>query len=315
MKNKMKIGLVCKGPDYIHQQKWAKILSKFSEVKFIYPKNPPKNIILKLFYYLFFIREVREEAKDCDFIFSLSFFPHGIFAAFSEKKFLVMAFGSDILIQSKKIIFHYLAKMILKRASLVAINSIVVRREITKLDCPSEKIIKIIPTPLVKKINIKKISNSIIFARDDRKICNHHVFKKAIKIVKRKYPKIYVTHIKGRPYSYDEFADILSKHQIYVSANSSDSMSPTLLEAMFYGLVPVCSHIESYKEVIIDGYNGFLFITENHNDMAEKLLYLLNNPDLINKFGKRSKDIMNNIVMKIKPEKILEQKIKMELKK
>jgi len=310
MKKKLKIGLICKGKNYPHQKKWKKIISKFAEVKFICP-NPPKNIFMKILYHIFFIKKVREKAKECDFILSLSFFPYGFWARYSGKKYIAVTFGSDILIQADKFLFKYIARNIIKNSSFVTYKSMVIYKKlIENLNCPFEKAIHVIPTPIVKKLKTIKIKNSIIFPRGKAEICNHETFEKAIKILKKKYPKCHVTHLKGIEYSHDEFLKILSKNQIFVSANRSDSLSSSLMEAMYYKLAPVCSYIQGNKELIINYHNGLLFATNEPKDLAEKLLFLLKNPKLIEKYGSNSKKIIKKIMKEHKPEKILEQKIK-----
>lgn len=47
--------------------------------------------------------------------------------------------------------------------------------------------------------------------------------------------------------------------------------SGVLLTAMSYGIATVCSDIPPFKEVINDGFDGFLFEKNNSSDLAEKI--------------------------------------------
>lgn len=55
-----------------------------------------------------------------------------------------------------------------------------------------------------------------------------------------------------------DFLELVSGHDIYLSASRSDSSPVTLIEAMALGLIPVCADIEGVREWLGDR-SGFLF--------------------------------------------------------
>jgi glycosyltransferase involved in cell wall biosynthesis len=75
---------------------------------------------------------------------------------------------------------------------------------------------------------------------------------------------------------------------IFVSPSFAELEGMTVLEAMACGKpVIVPDAPMNAARFFIDG-NGFLFETQNHEDLAEKMLQLITNPDLLKKMGKVS---------------------------
>ena len=56
-----------------------------------------------------------------------------------------------------------------------------------------------------------------------------------------------------------ELADIMRNTTVFVSPMISDGVPCSMLEAMACGMIPVMSDLESIREHITDGVNGFLF--------------------------------------------------------
>ncbi len=64
------------------------------------------------------------------------------------------------------------------------------------------------------------------------------------------------------------------KSKIFISIPESDATSISLLEAMYYGCIPIVSYIPSNMEWIIDGFNGI--ITENPLYLDKSIIKALN---------------------------------------
>jgi phosphatidylinositol alpha-mannosyltransferase len=60
-------------------------------------------------------------------------------------------------------------------------------------------------------------------------------------------------------------------------ALGGETFGIVLIEAMASGTPVVASHIDGYKQVIKDGYNGLLFDPHSHDDMKEKIKAILTN--------------------------------------
>lgn len=65
----------------------------------------------------------------------------------------------------------------------------------------------------------------------------------------------------------------------------------TILEAMAYGKATVGSNNGGIPELVQGHKTGLLFETGNSNDLAKKIIYLLNNPEIIKEYGNKAKKI------------------------
>ncbi|WP_410508091.1 glycosyltransferase family 4 protein [Methanosarcina hadiensis] len=81
---------------------------------------------------------------------------------------------------------------------------------------------------------------------------------------------------------------------IFALPSLSEAFPLTLMEAAASGLPLVGSGLECLKEIIDVDYNGFLTKTGDQDDLASKLIYLINNKDLRLKMGINSKDKVRN---------------------
>jgi phosphatidylinositol alpha-mannosyltransferase len=78
---------------------------------------------------------------------------------------------------------------------------------------------------------------------------------------------------------------------IYCSpATGAESFGIVLLEAMASGKAIVASDIPGYRTILNDGVEGLLFEPMNPEALAEKIIYLLQRPDLMKKFGNAGRE-------------------------
>lgn len=68
-----------------------------------------------------------------------------------------------------------------------------------------------------------------------------------------------------------EFANIMRKTTVFVSPLISDGVPCSLMEAMACGMIPVMSDLESIREHITNGVNGFLFDPISSQSLATAL--------------------------------------------
>ncbi len=95
-----------------------------------------------------------------------------------------------------------------------------------------------------------------------------------------------------------EYSDFVpaSKHvaafmrsiDIFVSCSYSEAFSNSILEAMACGSCVVGSRVGGTPELIADADRGLLFISNDVNDLADKLARLIQEPDLRQQFGERA---------------------------
>lgn len=85
--------------------------------------------------------------------------------------------------------------------------------------------------------------------------------------------------------SQDEVFSLFSVMDILTVPSRFEGFGLVAVEAMAAGLPVVASNADGLREVVKDGETGLSFESGNPNDLAEKLLFLLNKPDVRNYMG------------------------------
>lgn len=80
-------------------------------------------------------------------------------------------------------------------------------------------------------------------------------------------------------------APLMRAMHIFVSSSRSEAFSNSILEAMACGCCVIGSRVGGTPELITDGESGLLFSPGDANELAEKLLYLVQNPAVRKRLG------------------------------
>ena len=75
------------------------------------------------------------------------------------------------------------------------------------------------------------------------------------------------------------------------SVMKSEVFPIVLLEASASGLPAVVSDLDTFKCIIEDGYNGIVTRRSDENNLADAIIYLLENENVREKMGKNAKDV------------------------
>jgi len=246
----------------------------------------------------------------------------GFWATFSRfHPFIVSAWGSDILLDSKRYfgLFKIITRHILKNADFITADSHILIKEMSKLKINKKKMMYInhgVDIDLFKPRELENKSNlNIICTRNLEPVYNIETLIKAIPLVVRKYPQarfILLGHgqqtemlkrlsrklkiennvyFKGKIPNND-VVNYLNESDIYVSTSLSDSSSVSLLEAMSCELSLVISDIDANREWVTDRINGFLFPIRDYKELARKIIFLLDDKKLRKSFGIKNRDII-----------------------
>jgi glycosyltransferase involved in cell wall biosynthesis len=92
----------------------------------------------------------------------------------------------------------------------------------------------------------------------------------------------------GPLYGEDKLAAYVDS-EVYVLPSRYETFPMTLLEAYACGKPVIASNVGGLKELIVDGETGFLFEAGNFKQMAEKIVYLLNNSDKAVEIGRKAR--------------------------
>lgn len=74
-----------------------------------------------------------------------------------------------------------------------------------------------------------------------------------------------------QPYAANEVYEVIRRCRYQVSPAIDDGTSAALLETMWCGAVPIYSNVESIREWITDGKNGYLFDMDDPSTIAERM--------------------------------------------
>jgi glycosyltransferase involved in cell wall biosynthesis len=240
--------------------------------------------------------------------------------------FVITVWGSDILVEPKKSLFHKIkAKLSLNSANLITGESNAVIEECLKYCNQPEKTKLVLwgvdLTMFHERVNYcrEKTKITIISTRNFQSVYNIDIIIKSIPYIVKKNPDVkfllknnrieQVAEFRNMASSLDvtEFIDFVSRYMesselpellcdadIFVSVPSSDSSSVSLLEAMACGLPVIVSDIPANHEWVTDGWNGLIIPVRNPEKLAEAILHLIENPDLMQLFGKRNAQIIRD---------------------
>jgi glycosyltransferase involved in cell wall biosynthesis len=83
--------------------------------------------------------------------------------------------------------------------------------------------------------------------------------------------------------AHEDLPELLSRNDVYLSASLWDGTSLSLLEAMASGLFPIVSDIKANSAWLRNGIDGFLHKVGNAEDLANCILRLLDEPEIVQK--------------------------------
>jgi glycosyltransferase involved in cell wall biosynthesis len=84
----------------------------------------------------------------------------------------------------------------------------------------------------------------------------------------------------------DNVEDFLQKADLYVFSCIKEGFGLTLIEAMASGLPVICLDGKGNRDIIEDGKNGFMIYKNNPELFANKIIELVNNPELYQSMSK-----------------------------
>lgn len=86
----------------------------------------------------------------------------------------------------------------------------------------------------------------------------------------------------------------ISQSSIYVLPSYHEGTPKTVLEAMAMGRAIITTDAPGCRETVINGINGYLVKVKNADDVADKMIYLAENPDIVKMMGRRGREMACN---------------------
>jgi len=94
--------------------------------------------------------------------------------------------------------------------------------------------------------------------------------------------------------NYGQLGTYFQAADIFVFPTLEDTWGMAALEAMAFGKPILCSKYAGAVELVRHGENGFIFDPRDPDKLAELMVTLIGSPDLVVKFGRKSKEIMKS---------------------
>ena len=240
---------------------------------------------------------------------------------------VLTAWGSDILITPKKSrLQKFLTQYALKRADLITCSGENLKKEMIKLGADHVKIRIIHHGVDTQEFNPQRGREFrdklglrgvpvVISIRKLKPIYNVEMLIRAVPLVLEHEPQAsFIIAGDGEQKKYlerlatslgvsenvrfvgwvphDELPNYLASADVYISTSLSDGASISLQEAMACEVPPVVTGIPANREWIKDGENGFLVPIDDMQAMADRIVYLIRNKEVREKWGKEGRKII-----------------------
>lgn len=247
---------------------------------------------------------------------------YGLMATLACTRPLVLnCYGSDIFVAPRKNWFvNWIIKVLLNSADAVAATSKAMAAEAKRIMGDPMK--DVVVTPFGVNVNLfKKAENRIYSERPIigiikylQPIYNIPLLIKAFAVTKEKARVKPLLHIYGSGplkeellalckdlHIYDdvtffetipnqEVPKALNTMDIFVNSSNVESFGVNIVEAMACELPVVATPCPGPKEVIDNGVTGVVLKDWNHEELAEELIKLVENPALREKYGKAGRE-------------------------
>lgn len=232
---------------------------------------------------------------------------------------VVVAQGSDLFYPVDSKIQKSFVRYVVKKADLIQAWAGHMGDKLLEYGAIKDKMMilpKGVNTDIFKPTDKRNAGNSltIISTRQLRKTYNHDCVLNALPSVAQRIPNLkylicgdgeYRTELEtlsGKlgtenhvrfvgTVKHEELPSYLGSADIYVSMQSSDGVSSSLLEAMSCGVFPIVTDIEANRLWIKEGINGFLVPVNDAGLLAQKIILAYENHKL------RQEAIRQNIIL------------------
>lgn len=104
--------------------------------------------------------------------------------------------------------------------------------------------------------------------------------------------------------SQNEMVDLYKKSDLFVLPSSNEPAAFSLLEAMNFALPVICSDTNGTRCYIKEGENGYIFKSNDAEDLASKIEGIISERDTIERMGKKSFELVKD---KHAPHRFVEQ--------
>lgn len=242
--------------------------------------------------------------------------------------FVLTVWGSDILVSGKYFFKRQLLKFVLRKADLITCDAAHMKKAMVTLGTDAKKIRIVLFGTDTKKFRPGKKRNAlrkklrvcdsptVISLRSLKKIYDVGSLIRAIPLVLKELPDAKFLILGDGPeekplkklaesllivkstrfvgtISNDKLPDYLALADVYVSTALSDAgLAASTAEAMACSLPVIITDTAENKKWVKDGQNGFIVSVKDPEALAKKIIFLLKDKRIREKFGKINRKII-----------------------
>ena len=289
------------------------------------PDNIANSFLAKiqlLFFMFFFFLNGLKVAKKCDLIhaqFLLSGFIGVFIKKLTKKSLIITARGSDVnSIPSKKSFQRIILKSLNSAGIIICVSS-GIKNKLENLSVPENKLV-VIPNGVdlitFSENHFRNQENTlrtIVWVGRMVEVKGLQYLFKSLQIVKNNVPDGKLILVGDGPLreklvilsrelkieemvsfvgyvEHKKIPDYLHKSIALVVSSTNEGFPNVIYEAMAMSLPVISTKIGGIQDIIKDRYNGFLVEPKNPEQLAEKIIYLLENPAIAKAMGRNGKD-------------------------
>jgi len=215
-------------------------------------------------------------------------------------------------------LFLLISKFVVSKADGIRVMSEGQKNKLINTGIKKEKI-RVISTP----VNLEKYDRpdldkestvkTVLHVGRDDKVKGYDILLKAFDLVDQKLSNVkFVKVLGGKEFSkaidnhinknlhittypqidHEDLADFYYQADVVVLSSTSESFGKVLVEANACGKPVVSTATTGAKEIIKNGYNGYLVAIGDAQALADKILELLNNPIKAKTMGQKGRELM-----------------------
>lgn len=237
--------------------------------------------------------------------FLKSIFPAVVIARFFGKGTALFYYPNSI--EDKISRMHRLA---LKLCRSVFVSSRYLQLDLAKLNIKSEVVLRPVTSNLLPARIVSKIQPHILVKFNSAFDPGVFCAMKAVGIVKQKYPRTELTVLTDNPqewvissmeaieflqrhvfmFSHEpkDLQAVFAKADLFVNCSPEESLQPAILAAMSSGLPTISIETYGAREIIENGVNGMLIRPNDHSQLADKIIKLIEEPALAESISKEA---------------------------
>lgn len=100
-----------------------------------------------------------------------------------------------------------------------------------------------------------------------------------------------VVHFLG-PKAQEEIIDLLQQSHIFLCPSIAEALPVSIMEAQAVGLPVIATNVGSVSQMVLDGKCGFLVPARDVDSLTERLVYLIDHPEIWNQMGRHGRNIV-----------------------